>query len=307
MQYAGILLVGVSILIGLSGCSAAYQNASDECDKLAQGKYPPRYESKTVNKVRFESVPDGNIQCYTPPPIMKNFEPQTTCTQGTRLISIPYTAVETVDVEEKRRSSYASACTNRRCPEGFTDTKCSGWKDRPSSSGDFQKGYAAYNQKGYAAYKSGDYATALRELKPLAEQGNATAQYVLGQIYGLNHRPDGTSYSVKDVTRDDKTAVKWYRLAAEQGYDFAQFELGVKYMNGLGVPKDDKNAVKWFKLAAKQGNADAQFNLGWMYEKGQGVLQNNKTALKWYRLAAKQGYHSATKYLKNLQQKIAEQ
>ena len=79
MQYAGILLVGVSILIGLSGCSAAYQNASDECDKLAQGKYPPRYESKTVNKVRFESVPDGNIQCYTPPIIMKNFQPQTVC------------------------------------------------------------------------------------------------------------------------------------------------------------------------------------------------------------------------------------
>ncbi len=67
------------------------------------------------------------------------------------------------------------------------------------------------------------------------------------------------------VPQDYKTAVKWYRLAAEQGYADAQFNMGVMYSKGKGVPQDYKTAVKWYKLAAEQGYADAQFNLGLMY------------------------------------------
>ena len=52
------------------------------------------------------------------------------------------------------------------------------------------------------------------------------------------------------------------------------------------MPEDDEIAVKWYKLAAKQGLENAQFNLGVMYHKGQGVPQDYKTAVKWYRLAA---------------------
>jgi len=37
------------------------------------------------------------------------------------------------------------------------------------------------------------------------------------------------------------------------------------YRNGKGVPEDDKEAVKWFQLAAEQGNAIAQYNLGVAY------------------------------------------
>ena len=59
--------------------------------------------------------------------------------------------------------------------------------------------------------------------------------------------------------------MKWYRLAAEQGYADAQNNLGVMYRKGQGVPQDDKTAVKWYRLAAEQGNADAQYNLGLMY------------------------------------------
>ena len=66
------------------------------------------------------------------------------------------------------------------------------------------------------------------------------------------------------VPQDYKTAVKWYRLAAEQGYVRAQYNLGLMYANGQGVPQDYKTAVKWFRLAAEQGNADAQYNLGVM-------------------------------------------
>ncbi len=75
-----------------------------------------------------------------------------------------------------------------------------------------------YN-KGLEAYDAGDYQTALQEWRPLANEGDADAQYNLGLMY------DG----------------------------------------GKGVPLDDAEAVKWYRLAADQGDADAQTNLGLMY------------------------------------------
>jgi len=83
-----------------------------------------------------------------------------------------------------------------------------------------------------------------------------------------------------------------------------RFRLGVMYANGQGVAKDYTEALKWVRLAveqgharalkwyrkaAKRGDATAQYNLGEMYERGQGVTQNNAEAIKWYRKAAKQG------------------
>ena len=61
------------------------------------------------------------------------------------------------------------------------------------------------------------------------------------------------------------------------------------YRNGEGVPQDYAEAVKWYRLAAEQGDADAQYNLGLMYDNGNGVPQDYKEAVKWYRLAAEQG------------------
>jgi len=134
-------------------------------------------------------------------------------------------------------------------------------------------------QKGFTAYKSGDYATALREWKPLAEQGYASAQYSLGVMYENGH----------GVPQNHKTALKWYRLAAEQGIALAQFNLGVMYQNGQGVPKDYKTAVKWYRLAAEQGDADAQFSLGLMYGMGRGVIRDPVYAHMWYNIAASNG------------------
>jgi len=57
------------------------------------------------------------------------------------------------------------------------------------------------------------------------------------------------------------------------------------YAYGAGVPKDDKIAVKWWKLSAEQGDSRAQFNLGQMYRDGRGVTKDHKTAMKWYLLA----------------------
>ena len=61
------------------------------------------------------------------------------------------------------------------------------------------------------------------------------------------------------------------------------------YENGEGVPQDDKEAVKWYRLAAEQGYADAQLNLGAMYYNGQGVLADVVTAHMWFNIAGADG------------------
>jgi len=132
---------------------------------------------------------------------------------------------------------------------------------------------------GQRAYDRGDYATALKEFLPLAQQGDAKAQWVLGLMYEQG----------EGVPQDFKEAVRWYRLAADQGNASAQHSLGWLYSHGQGVPQDYKEAVRLYRLAADQGNAGAQYSLGVMYGQGQGVPQDYKEAVRWYRLAAEQG------------------
>ena len=81
------------------------------------------------------------------------------------------------------------------------------------------------------------------------------------------------------------------RKKAESGDATAQFNLGVMYAKGEGVPKDDAEAVKWYRMAADQGLAEAQFNLGNMYNNG--VAKHYAEAMRWYRLAADQGLATA--------------
>ena len=134
-------------------------------------------------------------------------------------------------------------------------------------------------QKGIAALQADDYATAFQEWTPLAEAGDAVAQFMLGYMYS----------SGKGVPLDYAEGMKWYRLAAEQGRADAQSLLGVMYSDGLGVPEDHAEAVKWYRLAADQGYADAQYNLGWMYANGEGVLQDYAVAHMWYNIGAANG------------------
>ena len=101
---------------------------------------------------------------------------------------------------------------------------------------------------GFDAYKTGDYKTAFQEWKPLAEQGDADAQYWFGELY----------LSGQGVNKDLNQAFKWIFLSAEQGYESAQFRLGAVYLLGIGGTKNYKQAAKWFRLAAEQGHLEAQ-------------------------------------------------
>ena len=136
---------------------------------------------------------------------------------------------------------------------------------------------------GLEAYLRGDYATALREFRPLAEQGDAEAQTVLGLMY----------VNGEGVPEDARQAGYWWRKAAEQGLAEAQFNLGNRYAKGEGVPKDARQAVFWYRKAAEQGLTDAQLNLGNRYAKGEGVPEDDIQAVYWYRQAAEQGHAKA--------------
>ena len=97
----------------------------------------------------------------------------------------------------------------------------------------------------------------------------------------------------KGVAQNDEKAVYWYQTAAEQGYAKAQFNLALMYRNGEGVAQNDEKAVYWYQTAAEQGDALAQNNLALMYRNGEGVAQNDEKAVYWYQTAAEQGYVKA--------------
>ena len=100
---------------------------------------------------------------------------------------------------------------------------------------------------GYQSYLKGDYKAAYDEWLPLAELGDAEAQYNLGVMYD-----QGAS-----VDLDLGKAASWYRKAAEQGFMDAQTNLGMMYYRGEGVPGDRTEAARWFQLAADKGDTEA--------------------------------------------------
>jgi TPR repeat protein len=85
--------------------------------------------------------------------------------------------------------------------------------------------------------------------KLASDQGNATGQAYLGQMY---------EYGQGGLAKDDREAARLYRLAADQRYARAQFKLGQMYEEGLGnLPKDKREALRLYKLAADGGDLDA--------------------------------------------------
>ena len=102
-------------------------------------------------------------------------------------------------------------------------------------------------EKGLTAYQAGDYETALKEWQPLADQGDAQAQYNLALMYDTG----------EGVAKDYAEAARWYRLAAEQGDASAQYNLARKYFVGEGVLKDPTSAHMWLNIASANGDESA--------------------------------------------------
>jgi hypothetical protein len=129
--------------------------------------------------------------------------------------------------------------------------------------------------EGLAAYSTGDITAAYELWRPLAEHGDAEAQFALGSLY----------YDGIGVPLDRTESSYWFHLAAEQGHASAQYNLGNAYKRGEGVRQNDAMAVYWWKKAAAQGLEDAQYNLATAYQEGAGVGKDEQTEVRFTRQA----------------------
>ena len=155
-----------------------------------------------------------------------------------------------------------------------------------------------------------DYCEAIKWYDKSAKQGNTRAQSYLPNVvrklresaengYGWAQCNLGYCYEFGlGMEKNIYQAVYWYKKAAEQGSDVAQCNLGICYKNGIGVDKDYGEAFYWLKKAADQGNVGAQFEVGYSYHYGLGYLeQDYSKAVYWYRKAAEQGNKIAQRNL----------
>lgn len=136
-------------------------------------------------------------------------------------------------------------------------------------------GYAQDFSKGLEAYKRKQLDAAQAEFRPLADAGQANAQYYMGIIH----------LQRSEILK----ALAYFKLSAAQGTRSAQYNLGVIFAKGDGVSKDFEEAIKWYALAGEQGHPNAQFNLGVFYRDGLGTTVNGRKAVEWFTKAAENG------------------
>ena len=136
--------------------------------------------------------------------------------------------------------------------------------------------------KGLSLFDSGDDTAAVEEWIPLAESGHKQAQRALGLMFNEGF-----------VEVDKAKAAKWFRMAAEQGDDYSQYELAELHRWGTGVVQDYAEALKWYFASAKQGYKLAQDRLGYMYKEHFDNPKSNMLAHMWYNIAAANGAHDS--------------
>ena len=165
--------------------------------------------------------------------------------------------------------------------------------------------------------QSGRVHEGLEKIKYSASKNNIKAMIFLGQSY----------YTGQYVTKDKIQSFSWYKKAADLGDPDAQYNVGIMYGNGDGIPKNYKLSFDMLKSSAESGNinalmsianrydagsygvnrdierafnlysiaadigySEAQYNLGSMYEKGDGTKKNEDKSIEWYTKSAMNGY-----------------
>jgi TPR repeat protein len=151
----------------------------------------------------------------------------------------------------------------------------------------FVAAFADEMSDGLAAYKAGHYEEAYKLWRPLAEKGDANAQYNLGLLYRNG----------RGVEQNDREALIWFSKAAQQGMLDAQYNTGLMYMEGRGVAVSKLEAFEWWKLAASKGHAPSQHNLAVLYAYGIATRKNVNKAIELWTMSANQGYKGARKAL----------
>jgi TPR repeat protein len=136
--------------------------------------------------------------------------------------------------------------------------------------------------------------------RQMLSSGRINRSTIMRKIFFIALLVIGLS-AISDDVFSEESNIDEIKKLADQGYADAQYNLGVLYYKGEGVPENDAEAMRWFRKAAEQGLAEGQFGLGFMYYNGQGVPINYIEAMKWFRKAAEQGdaeaqYHLGSMY-----------
>ena len=135
---------------------------------------------------------------------------------------------------------------------------------------------------GMDAINKGNYEQAITELKPLADQGDARAQFWYGNLI----------FNGLGTPKNMKLGIEFYRLSAEKNFPLALHELGHIYDNGLGVEQDIDEAINWYEKAITEGRVVYSYhNLGMIYQYGSKNIEVNvDKAIELYKEAANQNY-----------------
>jgi TPR repeat protein len=121
-----------------------------------------------------------------------------------------------------------------------------------------------------------------------ADHGDAEAQFSLG-----------VKFAREGAAQDYAQAAQWYLKAADQSHSLAQFNLGIMYGSGQGVPRDEDKARVWMQKAADLGDAGAQYNIGMRHHRAsldglpEAAPESRIQAYKWLQLSAAQGYRGS--------------
>lgn len=119
----------------------------------------------------------------------------------------------------------------------------------------------------------------LYSLKAEAKAGDSGAQNDLG-VYYLE-------------TQDFKEAFKWFQKSAEQDCIYAYNNLGLCYLNGLGVEQDTEKAIHYYTIAADKGSSDAELMLGMIYQFDNTIPSNPEECIRWYERAVSHNQYRA--------------
>ncbi|KAI9208350.1 uncharacterized protein BJ171DRAFT_455632 [Polychytrium aggregatum] len=124
-------------------------------------------------------------------------------------------------------------------------------------------------------------------LAALADQGNASASYILAKILQLDLDQDQVKWSEKEATKQQ--IFHHLENAANTSHPMALFHLAGCYHDGTGVDQDHTKAAGLYRSLAERGILQAQISLGQSYENGEGVDQDFNAAIEWYSKAEDQG------------------
>ncbi|MBZ0330994.1 sel1 repeat family protein [Halomonas sp. ANAO-440] len=128
----------------------------------------------------------------------------------------------------------------------------------------------------------------------LAEEGKKSKDQPPGRIFlGAQYNTGLFYIKGKGVPQNISEGLRWLRLAEENSYDPAKYFLALEYAKGDILEKNMREAINRFEVVAKSGDARAQYLLGSIYSNGDGVPQNYETSAYWMEKSSRQGFSSA--------------